>query len=212
MTIVNRLMDWLMGAMMRKEEVVAVAEIPTVLEGDFCCIPRELDMASLNATLAHYSENPRLVLERREWVDLEKPAGLWLSLEGDDYWGWFEQLSDLPIEGRSTEWRYSAELASDARIILLDREDYHTSMWKFLHEVPRTTKGYIKWEALARLGWDGVAFIDARETANQLERHPKDRDLFGGVDVDSLCVWNVHKVRLSEPVASHAPPAPPTNG
>ena len=179
--------------------------MPVVLESESCYIPRELDMASLDATLAHYSENPRLVPEWREYIpslDGAKPAGLWLSLEGDDYRGWFDQLSYLPIEGRSTEWCYSAELAPDARILLLDGEDYHTSMWKFLREAPRTAKGYINWEAFNQLGWDGVAFVDAQVVAEQLKRHPEDSELFGGVDVDSLCVWNVHKVRLSEPVAS----------
>lgn len=71
--------------------------------------------------LSHYSKKTVITPESRTQVGLTyKPAGLWVSVDGEDDWPYFCRAEEFGLDRLANHFR--VELESDANILMIETE------------------------------------------------------------------------------------------
>jgi hypothetical protein len=137
-------------------------------------------------TLTHYSARPLTLDRDRAYVQSAgnmKPAGLWLSVDGDDDWPTWCRGEEFRIESLThlTQFR----LVPDARVLWLSMPDEVVEFHgKYAGELTREFL-WIDWPRVAA-DWDGLVIAPYQWSLRFDPRVP----WYYGWDCASGCVWN----------------------
>ena len=118
-----------------------------------------------------------------------KPRGLWLSLGGS----WKEWCAEHRVPCGACVQPFT--LTADAKVFVVESSgDLFRLMDEFGEPWPVAPAVWrVRWDAMAALGYDGVAFKDYSRTKTEV-LCSEDFDLaqynwFFAIDVDSCCIW-----------------------
>lgn len=155
--------------------------------------------------LIHYSDVPVENVysveqsgEKYDWSDGRKPAGLWVSVEGEDDWrAWCEAEN---FRDCSAQCATEIVLASDHRVLVIDTSAAMTAF----HRTFCVERGkYGKWKEW-RIDWPRVATLHSGIVIAPYQwTHRLDGDLSGWYyswDCASGCIWDASAVARLHPI------------
>lgn len=139
----------------------------------------------------HYSSNEIKEIENRKYTQLTswKPYGFWLSQE-DEWLKWCENNNFFTFDPINY-YKHYIDISSCNLYII----DSLKSLKKCINKYNN------KWDKMKEEGYDGVLFTNYHETKQELLNskyfiNPK-YIWFSGVDINSICVWNTDKLKIS---------------
>lgn len=154
-------------------------------------------MSVFDLSLIHCSEEiiTQVFSKSQESGEMMKPAGLWLSVEGEQDWESWCVEEDFGIN--RLKYRHSIELSKDSNVLHIDNSDFLMKfglLYRGYNDSP--VNMYLRWKEIAE-EYQGI-IIAPYQYSCRLEL---DTSWYYGWDCASGCIWDssaIDNIRLLE--------------